>query len=67
MWKKLEWFIHDPGHPSLRVRRMRGYPRVWELSVSQNYRITFEWSQTETGERTAILRRVGIHDILKHA
>lgn len=66
VWKKLDLFLHNAAHPSLRVKKMRGHPRIWELSVSANYRITFEWSQSAVGDRVAILRRVGTHDLLKH-
>ena len=57
---KLDLYLRDPSHPSLRVKRMSGTERIWELSVTMQYRITFE-----LGGEKVILRRIGTHDILK--
>ncbi len=65
VWNKLELFTKNPQHPSLRVKRMKGHKRIWELSVTRAYRITFEWKVEGESQRVAILRRVGTHDILK--
>ena len=51
----------DAAHPSLRVKPVRGADGIWELSVTMNYRITFE-----IREEWAILRRIGTHDILRN-
>ena len=58
--KTLTLFVENPSHPSLRHRKMAGQGNIYELSVSISYRITYE----KTGE-TAILRKIGTHDILK--
>jgi mRNA-degrading endonuclease RelE of RelBE toxin-antitoxin system len=58
--EKLARYLEDPFQPSLRVKRIRGTERIWEMSVTMNYRITFEVE----GDRV-ILRRIGTHDILK--
>lgn len=63
--QKLTIFQENPRHPSLRVKKMRGHQDIWELSVTQEYRITFQWAQSQSGERIAILRHVGTHAILK--
>jgi len=39
---------------------MKGLKDIWEASVTMSYRITFHRS----GD-TALLRRIGTHDILK--
>jgi len=57
--KQLALFSRDPGHPSLRTKKMEGGD-IWEGRVSQGYRFTF----TISGD-TYVLRRVGPHDILK--
>ncbi|MCX8103512.1 MAG: hypothetical protein N3E42_03610 [Candidatus Bipolaricaulota bacterium] len=44
---------------------MRGHKSIGELSVTQEYRITFQWAQSPSSERIAILRRVGTHAVLK--
>ncbi len=59
-YEKLALFLENPSHPSLRVKRMKGTATIWELSVTMNYRITFEVD----GERV-LLRRIGTHDILR--
>ncbi len=59
-YQKLAMLLADPTHPSLRVKRVKGTEEVWEMSVTTNYRITFQIE----GE-TVILRRIGTHDILR--
>lgn len=57
--KQLALFSQDPGHPSLRSRKMEGHD-IWEARVSRDYRFTF----TVSGD-AYILRHIGPHDILK--
>lgn len=64
VWSKLKLFRENPRHPSLRVKKVKGYKGVWELSITEQYRVTFEWAEEEE-VRSAILRRVGTHEILK--
>jgi mRNA-degrading endonuclease RelE of RelBE toxin-antitoxin system len=59
-YDKLALYSQDPDHPSLRVKRLKGTEAVWEMSITMNYRLTFEVQ----GERV-ILRRIGTHDILR--
>ena len=58
--KALELFLTDPRDPSLRAKKIEGAPGIWELRVSQNYRLTFQFAG---GAHT--LRRVGTHDVLR--
>ena len=58
--EKLDLYLRDPSHPSLRVKRIRGTERIWELTVTMQYRVTFE-----IDDEKIILRRIGTHDILK--
>ena len=51
----------DPSHPSLGHKKMTGQQEIYELRVSQNYRITYQ----KIGD-TAYLRRVGTHDLLRN-
>lgn len=44
---------------------MQGHKNIWELAITKEYRVTFQWAQSQPSERVAILRRVGTHDILK--
>jgi mRNA interferase RelE/StbE len=57
--KAVSVLLNDPRSPSLRIKKMEGRQGVWELRVSEGYRLTFQIS----GD-TYILRRVGTHDIL---
>lgn len=59
-YEKLALFLEDPSHPSLRVKKMKGTAAIWEMSVTMNYRITFE----QDAERI-LLRRIGTHDVLR--
>jgi mRNA-degrading endonuclease RelE of RelBE toxin-antitoxin system len=57
---KLALYLEDSAHPSLRVKRMKGTDRIWEMSVTMQYRITF----AVDGEAVT-LRRIGTHDVLR--
>ena len=54
--------------PSLRVRRMRSAPRVWEMtwsSASPDGRATFEFIERD-GELLVLWRRIGNHAIYRN-
>ena len=59
--KTLLLFADNPQHPSLGNKKMEGTDSLWELRVSQGYRITYE--KIPGG---IFLRRVGTHDILRN-
>lgn len=56
----LERFASDSRHPGLQVKKMEGVDGIWEIRVTDHYRITFQFV-----EGGALLRRVGAHDILR--
>jgi len=56
---KLELFLRNMQHPSLRVKRIHGTQDRWEGSITMKYRFTFEMS-----EMHVIFRAIGTHDIL---
>ena len=58
--KTLERFMSDARDPSLHMKKMEGAPDIWELRVSDNYRITFQFVQ-----EGVLLRRVGTHNVLR--
>ena len=60
--EKLDLYENDPRHPSLRVKKMVGTPGIWEMSVTKDYRITFQ-----RDGNVVLLRNIGTHDILKHS
>ena len=58
--EKLKLLLNNPQHPSLGLKKMKGFPDIWEVRITKNYRITFQ-----IREKIYILRRIGTHDILK--
>ena len=58
--KVLELLVANLRHPSLHAKKMEGAPDIWELRVSDNYRITFQFVH-----EGVLLRRIGTHNILR--
>jgi len=58
--KQLAIFLENSHHPSLRIKKIKGYPKIWEGRVTDSYRFTFQIS----GD-IYLLRRIGTHNILK--
>ena len=58
--KVLELWLASHRHPSLHVKKMEGAHDIWELRVSDNYRITFQLVR-----EGVLLRRIGTHDLLR--
>lgn len=58
--KQLALLLHDPRHPSLRLKKMRGTQTIWEIRVTRGYRLTLNITSD-----AYILRRVGTHDTLR--
>lgn len=56
----LRKFSENSRHPSLHIKKMEGAKDVWELRVSDNYRVTFQFVQTGV-----LLRRIETHNILR--
>jgi len=53
-------------HPALRVKRVQGHPRIWELTWAPDGRATFEYGQeVRSGEPHVIWRRIGTHSIFR--
>ena len=57
---QLELLLQNPRHSSLRSKKMQGTSGIWELRVTQGYRLTFQIQQD-----LYLLRNVGTHDILR--
>ena len=58
--EKLRLLLSNPQHPSLGIKKMKGFSEIWEGRITENYRFTFQIQ----GE-TFILRKIGTHDLLK--
>lgn len=57
--EKLELFLADMRHPSLRVKKIQGVENRWEGSVTMKYRFTFHMDK-----EMVVFRAIGTHDIL---
>ena len=52
--------------PALRVKRVQGYPGVWEMTWAADGRATFEYGEElHPGEPHIIWRRIGTHGIFR--
>jgi mRNA-degrading endonuclease RelE of RelBE toxin-antitoxin system len=58
--EKLNLFLQDMSHPSLRVKRIQGTKDRWEGSITKKYRFTFQFA-----DKIILFRAIGTHDILK--
>ncbi len=61
--KKLELFLERPSHPSLRIKRVKGYvedPSIFELSINMSLRVTFQ-----RYSEFIYLRHIGTHEIFR--
>ena len=55
--KALAQLLADRTYPGLRVKRVQGTERIWEMRAGRDLRITFEIEQD-----TYVLRNVRHHD-----
>lgn len=52
--------------PGLRIKRVQGTSKVWEMTWANDGRATFEYGEElRPGEPHVIWRRVGTHDIFR--
>ncbi|MBW2001333.1 MAG: hypothetical protein JRI30_02305 [Deltaproteobacteria bacterium] len=58
--KQLTLLLENSRHPSLRLKKIKGHPTMWEGRITESYRFTFQI----VGE-TYLLRRIGTHEILR--
>lgn len=58
--KQFALLLSDPRHPSLRIRKMKGWRDIWEGHVTQNCCFTFNI----VGD-IYIFRRIGTHNIYR--
>ena len=58
--KQLGLLLENPAHPSLNLHQIRGTNGIWEGYIDYHYRFTFE-----VEDDFYVLRKVGIHDIIK--
>ena len=56
----LRRFSADTRQPGLHIKKMEGVADIWEIRVSENYRITFQFVR-----EGVLFRRIGTHNILR--
>lgn len=67
VYKAFRLFQENPRHPSLGVKKMKGYEAIWEGRIDDFYRFTFEYlTDDDMGEEVCYFRNIGRHDILDH-
>ena len=70
-WEKalnsfIECLRRGKFEPTLRVKRVQGYPGVWEMTWAADGRATFEYGQEILpGEPHIVWRRIGTHDVFR--
>lgn len=60
--KKLEIFVGNPLHPSLRTKRIQGTKDLFEFSVNMDIRVIWYYE----GEALVALVDIGHHDMLRN-
>lgn len=65
--EKFRLFSHNPippFHPSLRIKKMKGFEDIWEGHITRGYVFTFTQHQDHaTGETIFTFRRIGTHAV----
>jgi len=58
--KKMEFFINDTLHPSLRTKKIKGHKDLYESSIDMRIRIIWYFEN----EELIVLVDIGYHDVL---
>lgn len=59
---KIKLLSHDPMHPSLRTKRIKGIDDLFETTINMDIRIIWHYEKDDI----ILLLDVGHHDILKN-
>jgi mRNA-degrading endonuclease RelE of RelBE toxin-antitoxin system len=59
--RTLRLMADDMLYPSLVVKKIKGYPDIWEARIDIKYRLTFKVEQ-KNSETLCILRNIDNHD-----
>ena len=66
-FKLLKDHPYPPYHPSLLIKKMQGWDKIWEGHVTEGCVFTFhEEYDHRTGEKTFVFRKIGTHKIYKN-
>jgi mRNA interferase RelE/StbE len=61
--KVFQLFQENPRHPSLGIKKIKGWDEIWEGRIDQDYRFTFHYEKSEQGgDVMCIFRNVDSHD-----
>ena len=60
---KLRFLVKNIHHPSLRVKKVKGFHGVFEGSITMNYRFFFQ-IMNQQAYQAYVLIRIGTHDEL---
>ena len=60
--KALAQFVADRTYPGLRVKRIQGTDKIWEMRAGRDIRITLKFEDSEDGTSVVVLCNVGHHD-----
>ena len=61
---KFGLFQQDLEHPSLRIKKMKGFEGIWEGHITREYVFTFHREvDPESQETIIVFRRTGTHNI----
>jgi len=60
-YSKLELFIKDTNHPSLRTKKMKGTKILFESSINMSIRVIWYFA----GDKLIMMIDIGHHDILQ--
>ena len=55
--KQFNFFINNPTHPSLGIKKIQGTENIWEGRITKSIRFSFQ-----IYEDIYIIRRIGRHD-----
>ena len=60
--KAIDLFMKDPTHPSLRLKKVRGTDRYYEVSVNMSVRIIVEIEKSSNSEQINTFYIIGKHE-----
>ncbi|MGI8553659.1 MAG: hypothetical protein ACR2PL_23160 [Dehalococcoidia bacterium] len=62
----LQGLIQQAFDPGLRIKRVEGYPGVWEMTWAPDGRATFHYGvEARHGDPHIVWRRIGKHDTFR--
>ena len=59
--KQLKLLLSNPQHPSLNFKKLQDPRGIWEIRITQSYRLTLQIEKD-----IYLLRNIGTHDMLKN-